>query len=269
MSFGNMIGKLLQQGMASQSRSRLEHAVGPRGLGDSGGGGLEQMLGGLLGGQSGGRGASGGALGDLMNTARDFLGNQQAGGMTGGQLGGIGALAGALLGGGGGAARGALGGSAMAILGTLAIKALQNRNGATSANLADRDLPLPQRQLETLASPETERLVIRAMIAAAKADGQISQQEMDAILGKIGTEGVTDQERQLVIAELGRPVDLRALASEVPNEAVAAEVYAASLLAIDIDTAAERDHLRQLAQALGLDAETVAQLHEMTGSPAV
>jgi uncharacterized membrane protein YebE (DUF533 family) len=211
MSFGNMIGELLQQGMSSQSRSRLERAVGPRGLGGSGSGGLEQMLGSLLGGQSGGRGSSGSGLGGLMDTARDFLGNKQAGGMTGGQLGGI----------------------------------------------------------EALTAPETERLIIRAMIAAAKADGQISQQEMDAILGKIGTEGVTDEERQLVIAELGRPVDIRALAAEVPNEAVAAEVYAASLLAIDIDTEAERDYLRQLAQALGLDAETVAQLHEMTGSPAV
>ncbi|MCO6441085.1 MAG: tellurite resistance TerB family protein [Nitrococcus mobilis] len=269
MSLGNVIGQLLQQGMASQSRSKLERAVGPQGLGGTDGGTLEQMLGGLLGGQAGGRNASGGALDGLMNTAKDFLGNQQAGGLTGGQVGGIGALAGALLGGGGGAAKGAIGGSAMAILGALAIKALQSRGNATSAHDSSATESLPQQQLETLTAPETERLLIRAMISAAKADGQISQQEMDKILGKIGSDGVTDEDRQLVIAELSRPMDLPGLVSEVPDETVAAEVYAASLLAIDVDTQAERSYLRQLAQALNLDAETVDQLHQMTGSPAV
>ena len=48
----------------------------------------------------------------------------------------------------------------------------------------------------------------------------------------------------------------------------AAQVYAASLLAIDSDSESERAYLRALAEALGLDAETVAQLHGMTGAPA-
>lgn len=269
MSLGNVIGQLLQQGMANQSRSKLEHAVGPQGLGGTSGGTLEQMLGGLLGGRTGERNASGGMLDGLMNTAKDFLGNQQAGGLTGGQMGGIGALAGALLGGGGGAAKGAIGGSAMAILGALAIKALQNRGNAASMHGSSAIESLPQQQLETLAAPETEQLLVRAMITAAKADGQISRQEMDKILGKIGSDGVTDEERQLVITELSRPMDLQGLISEVPNKTVAAEVYAASLLAIDIDTQAERGYLQQLAQALNLDAETVDRLHQMTGSPTV
>ena len=34
MDLGNVLGQILQQGMASQSRSRLEHAAGAGGIGD-------------------------------------------------------------------------------------------------------------------------------------------------------------------------------------------------------------------------------------------
>jgi uncharacterized membrane protein YebE (DUF533 family) len=46
---------------------------------------------------------------------------------------------------------------------------------------------------------------------------------------------------------------------------MAAEVYAASLFAIDVDTPAERQYLRQLAQGLGLDEGAVQRLHLMLG----
>ena len=60
-----------------------------------------------------------------------------------------------------------------------------------------------------------------------------------------------------------------ALVAAVPNEMVAAEVYTASLLAIDLDTEAEIAYLRRLAQALGLDGTTVARLHQITGATRV
>ena len=49
MNLGNILGQILQHGMAGQSRSRLEHTVGPEGLGgmpglgDLGGMGLPGM----------------------------------------------------------------------------------------------------------------------------------------------------------------------------------------------------------------------------------
>lgn len=276
MSFADIVGALLQQGMAGQSRSRLERTVGPQGLGGAGGGGIEQILGSLLGGL--GSGASGGAagasgaggLGSLIGLAETFLGSKQAGNLTGGQLGGLGAIAGALLGGGGKSVKGALGGSAMAILGALAVNALQGRLGASSGATGGAQAQgLSAEQLQTLADPATERLIARAMIAAAKADGQVDEQEMERIAGKIGTDGITPEERQMVLDELRRPLDLNALVADVPNPVVAAEVYGASLLAIDIDTEAEAAYLGQLARALGLDPATVARLHELTGAPAV
>lgn len=268
MSFGNIVGELLRQGMSGQSRSRLERTVGPQGLGA--GGGLEQALGGLLGSLGGGGrqgGSTAGGMGSLIDLAGSFLGNKQAGGLTGGQLGGIGALAGALLGGGGKSVKGALGGSAMAILGALAVKALQGGFSAQGAAAQPAGMPVDDAQLQTLADPATERLIVIAMISAAKADGQVDEQEMERIAGKIGADGITPEERQMVLDALRAPSDLSALVTAVPNPLVAAEVYGASLLAIDVDTDAERAYLRDLAQRLRIDAATLARLHEMTGAP--
>jgi uncharacterized membrane protein YebE (DUF533 family) len=280
MSFGNIVGQLLQQGMAgqSQTRGRLEQAAGQSG------GGLDQMLGALLGGggagaaSAGGRsGSAAGGLGGLAEMAQQFLGSKQVGGMTGAQAGGLGALVGAVLGGGGGAAKGAVGGGAMAILGTLALTALKNYQASASASAAqapaarmgDTPPPVAPEEVQAVTHPATEKLIVRAMISAAKADGQVDQAEMQRIVGQIDTDGVTEAERQFVIDEMTRPLDLHGLVAEVRTPAVAAEVYAASILAIDIDSEAERQYLRNLAQGLRLDAGTVQRLHQLTGAPAV
>ena len=71
-----------------------------------------------------------------------------------------------------------------------------------------------------------------------------------------------------MLEEMRAPLDIQALAAEARTPAQAAEIYAASLLAIDIDTDNERQYLRDLAQALKLDPATVDQLHQMTGAPA-
>jgi uncharacterized membrane protein YebE (DUF533 family) len=286
MSFGNLIGQLLQQGMAgqTQTRGRLQNAA------SQSGGGLDQMLGSLLGG-GGAQGApsssgsaaptsagvgAGGGFGGLADMAKDFLGNKQAGGMSGAQVGGLGALVGAVLGGGSGATKGALGGGAMAILGTLALTALKNyQGGGTAAAGAPSpaqgvvEPPATPEEVEAMTKPETERLLLKAMIAAAKADGEVDQSEMQRLVGRIDDDGITQEERQFVIDEMTRPLDVQDIASEVRTPAVAAEVYAASILAIDIDTDAERQYLRSLAQALHLDAGTVQRLHQLTGAPTV
>ena len=62
-----------------------------------------------------------------------------------------------------------------------------------------------------------------------------------------------------------RPLNLKSLLRDVSNPQMAAEVYAASLLAIEVDTPAERDYLRQLAQGLGLDKGVVQRLHLTLG----
>ena len=108
--------------------------------------------------------------------------------------------------------------------------------------------------------------MLAAMISAAKADGTIDQAEMQKIVGKLGQ--VTPEEKQFVLDQMAAPLDVGVLAAQVSGKAQAAQVYAASLLAIDADSGQEKAYLRELANALGLDEGTVAQLHGMTGSTA-
>ena len=102
------------------------------------------------------------------------------------------------------------------------------------------------------------------MISAAKADGAIDQAEMEKIIGRLSSGSVTAEEKQFVMDEMRAPVDIGALADEVESASQAAEVYAASLLAIDVDSDQERQYLSQLAQAMRMDPVTVARLHTFT-----
>lgn len=113
---------------------------------------------------------------------------------------------------------------------------------------------------------ENAKLMIRAMIQAAKSDGAIDADERDKILSHLGD--ASDEEIAFVQAELDAPLDIAGLAAKV-GEASKAQVYSASLMAIQVDTEAERIYLRQLAAALGLDAGAVAAIHAGMGKPAV
>jgi uncharacterized membrane protein YebE (DUF533 family) len=64
---------------------------------------------------------------------------------------------------------------------------------------------------------------------------------------------------------MGGPVDVEGLAAAARNPKEAAEIYAASLMAIEVDTQAERDYLARLAAALGLARPTVDHIHQSLG----
>jgi uncharacterized membrane protein YebE (DUF533 family) len=159
----------------------------------------------------------------------------------------------------------------MALLGSLALEALQglSRQPAGGAPAAlPAELPLGLRAPTTM-SEESEleskaKVVLKAMINAAKADGQIDDAERQRILGKLEEAGADAETRESVQADMRRPFDVNGL-PEVSNPQTAVEVYAASLLAIEVDTPAERDYLRRLAQGLGLEAGTVQRLHAALG----
>ena len=159
----------------------------------------------------------------------------------------------------------------MALLGSLGLEALQglDRQPAGSAPAAlPAELPLGLRAPTSVAeNSELESkamLVLKSMINAAKADGQIDDAERQRILGKLEEGGADAEAREFVQAEMRRPFDVDGL-PEAPNPQTAVEVYAASLLAIEVDTPAERDYLRRLAQGLGLEEGTVQRLHATLG----
>ena len=121
------------------------------------------------------------------------------------------------------------------------------------------------------ASPEQARaiLLLRAMIAAAKADGEVDPEERARIVARLRAAGAEADVQRFVEEELARPVDLYAITSEVRDAATAAEVYAASLAAICVDTEAERRYLDNLALRLGLDRVAVDEINRRLGSSPV
>ena len=60
-------------------------------------------------------------------------------------------------------------------------------------------------------------------------------------------------------------MDLEGLIRRVPSEELAVQLYAASLLAIEVDTEAELQYLRRLAHGLGLEASVVPRVHQCLG----
>ena len=207
MSFGDILGQIMQQGLGGQTQTRGRLQTTANNMDQ--GGGLESIFGQLQN-ALGGAGGAGGAMGGFADRARDFLQQDQVGGLSGAQLGGIGAAAGALLGGGlGGAARG----GAMAVLGTLALGALKRAQAARQAGAAE-PATVDQSEIRAVTGADSEKLVLKAMISAAKADGQIDQGEMQKIIGKISSDQVTPEEKQFVLDQMAQPLDVAALAAE-------------------------------------------------------
>lgn len=108
-------------------------------------------------------------------------------------------------------------------------------------------------------------LLIRAMIAAANADGAIDAQERAAILDRLRSVRLSQEEHQFIVHELLDPKPMQAIVAAVASPELARQVYLASLVAIAVDTDEELDYLRNLAQHLRLDQETLAAIHQQAG----
>lgn len=251
--FADILGALVQGGMSNSSTKRLTNAFGAGGGGSLNDivGGLSKMLGG--GGQSQ-TGGMGGMLGEILGG----LSNNK------GALGGLGALGGALLGGGRRSAKGAIGGGALAMLASLAFSALK-KSGQTPAHppqaILAPETPEQEQQLE-----EDANILVKAMINAAKADGAIDQAELQKIIGKLDDDGLTQDEKDFFMAESVRPLDIEGvIASAAGRPEMAAQIYAASLLAIEVDTPGEEKYMQILADGLALSPATVNYIEETLG----
>ena len=278
-------GVLVAKGMSTMMKNRTQTASGGAGQsrrsggglldqitrgtqsGGGAGGGLGDLLGGILGGSAGAGGAgsgrryggpnSGGATGGLGGIL-DQISGGNAGARRGQAGGGLGDLLGGLL---GGAVGGAAGGAAA---GSLANRGSQQQNDASFGELLNDSLSTGG-EPEIAPTPEQNAvagLLLRAMIQAAKADGKIDDAEKERLLGELGD--LDEEERQFVREQMAAPVDAAALAREVP-EGLGPQVYTMSVMAIDFDSQEEAQYLHKLAQALGLQPQTVNQIHEQVG----
>ncbi|MGE5234788.1 MAG: tellurite resistance TerB family protein [Acidobacteriota bacterium] len=111
-------------------------------------------------------------------------------------------------------------------------------------------------------------VLVQAMIAAASADGVIDDDERARIHARVEGSGAGPEERAFLESQLAAPPNLDAVVAGVSSPQLAEEVYLASLLAVTLDSNAERVYIRELASRLALDQETVARLHQLAGVPA-
>lgn len=116
------------------------------------------------------------------------------------------------------------------------------------------------------AGPDAEEaealLMVRAMIAAAKADGAVDAAERAAIAGQLDAAGLTPAERDFVLGDFDRPLTPEALAKEARDPMLRARLYAAAFAAAGEITPGERAWLDQLAKALKLDKAAAAAIEE-------
>jgi len=105
-------------------------------------------------------------------------------------------------------------------------------------------------------------LLVRAMIAAATADGHMDSAEQARIFDQVQRLDLSAEEKAALFDELRHPLRLDQLVAQVRDPETALEVYAASLVAIDETRPEGQAHLRDLAAALRLPQGLVASLHE-------
>ncbi|MCB8822468.1 tellurite resistance TerB family protein [Microvirga rosea] len=170
----------------------------------------------------------------------------------------------------------------LAVIGGLAYKAYQSQKGRASETAAMDTVTASPLQMSSGVSPldvpETSRFhpvsqteddamrFLRAMVAAAAADGQIDQIERERITRGLAQAGIDPEATRWLDREMETPVSVDELADGVEDPELAAQVYAAALLAIDPDTLQEHEFLRQLADALDLDPKLKSQIEETIGA---
>jgi uncharacterized membrane protein YebE (DUF533 family) len=174
-----------------------------------------------------------------------------------------------------------LGGKALklgsiAAIGALAWKAYQDHQArqpaapaGAGAGATPRPAALPAPSFERLSAPQLEdhsRAMLKAMIAAAKADGHMDDRELGMVEAELHRLDADPGTRQWVDAELRRPVEPAEVAAAATSPEMGAEVYLASLLVVDATTTMERAYLDELARQLRLAPELKADLEARAGA---
>ncbi|MFG1291561.1 tellurite resistance TerB family protein [Xanthobacter versatilis] len=288
---GDILGQVLGGGASGGGRPQGGASGLPGGLGDI----LGQVLGG--GGQRpGGTGDSGGAPAGLPGGLGDILGQilgggsaPAGGGISGGSTGGsLGDLAEASLGGppttsapnpypapapspapapapqSGGGSGDLVKYGGMAVIGMLAWNAFRKWQSQSGGRSAFTSGTPEAAGFSPAAAPggadAFSGVLLSAMAAAAQADGQIDQEELERITGGLSRFGAAAPEREALITFLTTPVDPQQVVDAATSPEAALQIYAASAMAIRPDSAAEKQYLASLASALNLDPGLKAQL---------
>lgn len=171
-----------------------------------------------------------------------------------------GLAAGVLLGGG---VKKAITYGALAAIGSVAYNAWQKNRQPDDFTPVDTPPPGPfmPSQADEAARDDLGKALVRAMIAAAKADGGIDADEKQRIFGRLESMDLSAADKAFVFDELSAPLDIEAVVRGADTPEHAAEIYAASLVAIGGDSPEELRYLETLAARLNLPETLVSEIH--------
>lgn len=151
----------------------------------------------------------------------------------------------------------------LAALGAMAYKAYgnwqqqQQQAGAQPASAPQTVDRLPPPQAE-----QHSHAILRALIAAAKADGHIDARERELIDAEVARLSGDAQLLAWLDGELNQPLDPVAVARAAQTPEMAAEMFLASLLVVDEQNFMERAYLDELARQLRLDPGLRSELEQ-------
>ena len=166
----------------------------------------------------------------------------------------------------GGGLGGALGGIVKSVSdmltgpqGAQADRAPAGAPAGTGASSGPAFTPEDERAAETF-SEDTALLLVRAMVAAANADGTISAEERARIMRQADEAGADTEDRRALERELANPRPLDELLVQVRDKETSEEFYLASRMAVDDTTEANRAYLVRLRERLGLAEQEAAEI---------
>ena len=168
-----------------------------------------------------------------------------------------------------------------ALLGGLAFKAVKNWHGNRVSNTHESHhvdaqfspevVPNGPESFETQATNnfDFQLVLIKAMIAAAKADGHIDDAEQDQIFSAVDSMDSPAEYKSMMMDLLRYPSSVHELAEATHGIEQKTELYLISCFAVDLTKEAEWDHLKRLELALKLPRDLAGQLREQALSPAL
>jgi uncharacterized membrane protein YebE (DUF533 family) len=234
-------------------------------------------------------------LDQLLKSGQDMLQNKAGGSQNKASSGGLGGLLGGSGGSGGlgsllsGAGGGALAAGAMgllignkkvrkvggkvaiygglAALGVIAYKAYGNWQAQQGT--APRGEPQTVDRVPVAQVEQHSQAILKALVAAAKADGHVDERERALIEGEF-TKLDNDRELQHWLhAELNKPLDPTDVARAASTPEMAAEMYIASVMLVDEENFMEKSYLDELARQLKLEPGLKAELEKQVRQAAM
>lgn len=138
----------------------------------------------------------------------------------------------------------------------------QNQNMQNMQNFTQGNVNNFAGSQNQMALNDNSKLIIRAMVYASKADGNIDADEV-ATMQKIISKMLPNADVNALINTFKQePLDPNVLAQNIRGTSKAHDVYRISCMVIDIDHFMERSYMDALATSLGIDKQSATQIEQ-------